>query len=174
MADIMNAFADKIIIPIIAILGTAIVVILQKFADRVAKSIELKHQLEDIEKEAAIRERIVGIIAQCVESAVGSNMQLADSMKTDGKLTTEQVKQLQDSAKKRIWDTLPYTLTREDSALYQIIGGREKIDALIDTMIEQYVYEFKSRKATTTVITTTEQPKRKYYNNKKKKKQANG
>ena len=171
MDTILEAFADKLIIPIIAVLGTALVVIIQGFTSRIAKSIELNNRLSDIEKEAAIRERLLSILGQAVQSAVGSNMQLAESMKESGKLTPEQIKQLQDSAKQRVWNSLPPTLLNEES-ITKILGGRDQINELISTMIEQYVYEYKMKSsATTTIITEATravQPSKNDYRKKKK------
>ena len=148
MNSVMQAITDNVLIPIVAILGATLVLVLESCLKKVADSIVNKNAMSDLEKEAATRKKLLDTIASCVEAAVGSNMQLADLMKSNGSLTEEQIHELNESAKKIIYAGLPTSLTDEDGALMKIIGGPEKLEALIVAMMEQYVYEYKIKKST--------------------------
>ena len=147
MDSIMNAVMENLIVPILAVLGTTLVLIVENCLKKIADSIVNKNAMSDMEKETATRKKLLDTIESCVAAAVGSNMQLADQMKESGEsLTDDQVKQLNENAKKIVYSSLPTSLTSEDGALMKIIGGPDKLDSIIDAYMEKYVYEYKIKK----------------------------
>lgn len=144
----LNAIFDNIGIPILAALGGVLVFLLKSFADKITKSIVAKNEAASLEKVFAVKSYVMQEITTVVEAAVASNMQIADDMKRAGqKLTEEQIQQLQESAKTLVVNSLPASLTEENGSMIQIIGGTDKLDALINAMIEKSVYEYKIKKA---------------------------
>ena len=143
-----SAIFDNIGIPILACLGGIIVFVLKSLGDRVTKSIVAKNEAASLEKVFAVKTYVMQEISTVVDAAVASNMQIADDMKRAGqKLTEEQVQQLQESAKTLVVNSLPASLTEENGSMIQVIGGPDKLDALITAMIEKSVYEYKIKKA---------------------------
>lgn len=143
---VMGAIGDYIIVPIIAAIGVAIVVVIKHRADKIAKSVVAKNELDEMGKKNTIRKDIISSLSTVVEAAVGSNMQLADAMKKSGNgLTPEQVAELNRTAKELVLNSLPPSLTNDDGVLLEIIGGRDRLDAIITSMMEKYVYEYKLR-----------------------------
>ena len=121
-------------------------------------SIVNKNAMSDLEKETAVRKKLLDTIESCVEAAVGSNMQLADSMKEDGNsLTEEQIAKLNKNVKTLVYSSLPSSLTEEDGTLMKIIGGPDKLEALIDAMMEKYVYEYKIKKSAAVQVIQAEE-----------------
>lgn len=157
MDTIIEAITDNILIPVIAILGTTLVLIIENCLKKITESIVNKNAMSDLEKEAATRKKLIDTISSYVDSAVASNMQLADFMKSDGSsLTDAQIKTLNEGAKKIIYAALPTSLTEEDGTLMKIIGGPEKLEALIDAMMEKCVYEYKLKKNTVVQVVNTD------------------
>lgn len=147
MYTFIGAIMDHIIVPIIIALGAALLLICKNRFDKISKSIVAKNELADMQKKTNIRKDLMEQIAINVEAAVASNMQIADGMKAGGKsLTEEQVKSLNESAKQLVINALPSSMTEDDGVLLEILGGRAKLDAMIDAMMEKYVYEYKVKK----------------------------
>lgn len=142
----MGGVWDHIFIPILIAIGAAMLYVIKHYADKISKSIVAKNELAAMEKENTARKEILNTLSTMVESAVASNMQLADAMKKNGaKLNEDQIAELNRSAKQLVINTLPPSLTNEGGVLLEIIGGREKLDAIIQSMMEKYVYEYKIR-----------------------------
>jgi hypothetical protein len=75
-------------------------------------------------------------------------MSLAENLKSGGnKLTDEQVAMLQDSTKQLVYKSLPPALTEDDGAMLKIIGGKEQLDTIINTSLEQSVIDAKAKMA---------------------------
>lgn len=137
---------DNMGVPILALFGGAIVVLLQKFGNKITKSIDAKNEIASLNKQSATRIQLLSELKVFVEAAVASNMQLAEKMKAaqGGQLTDEQGAELQAAAKELVYKVLPPSLTEDDGVLLEVIGGRGRLDAIIDNLIEQYVYEYKT------------------------------
>lgn len=146
-----NELIDKavdLLLPVLMSTGSYLFIMAKKYISRIVKSIEAKNDLDSMVKLNEMKSLLLKEIGIAVDSAVGSNMQIADKMKEmneNHKLTDEQVKELGDTAKKLIMDSLPDTLTKEDGSLMNIIGGSDKLNSIIDGMLEKYVYEYKLR-----------------------------
>ena len=154
--EILQMILDNIGVPILIAIGGGLAIIATKWTEKIGNSITLKNEIENIEKRTKARKDILETLEPAVEAAVASNMQLADTIKqTKGKLTEDDAKMLNESAKELIMNTLPKSLTDEDGVLLDIIGGRPQLDAAIKVMIERYVYEYKLKSANTKNVTTT-------------------
>ena len=135
---------DNLAVPILFAIGGGIAVWIGKWTDKVGNSIMVKNEIESIEKRTKARKDILEALRPAVESAVASNMQLADTMKEkNGYLSDDDIKMLNDTATELVLNTLPESLTSENGELLKIVGGKAQLDAAIKVMIEQYVYEYK-------------------------------
>lgn len=142
--EFWSSILNNIFTPVFVVIGGAVVIYVKHFADKFAKILIAKNEIAEMEKQSTVRKDLLEVIATTVESAVASNMQLANSMKRSGtKLTEDQIMELNNSAKSLIMNALPQGLTEEGGVLLDIIGGRDKLNAIIDSMMEKYVYEYK-------------------------------
>ena len=92
-ASIVTFFIDHILGPVIILVGGAVAYILKHKFDKVSKEMVARDELADLEKETNIRRELMETIAQDVEAAVASNMQLAEALKQGGhKLTSRHCK----------------------------------------------------------------------------------
>ena len=137
---------DNMAVPVLILFGGAIVTLLQKFGTKITKSIDAKNEIASLNKQSATRIQLLEELKVFVEAAVASNMQLAEKMKAaqGGQLNPEQGAELKAAAKDLVYKVLPPSLTEDDGVLLEIIGGRGRLDAIIENLIEQYVYEYKS------------------------------
>lgn len=155
---LIGSILDNIAVPIIIAIGGAVLVVVKHYADKVAKSVIAKNEISAMEKQGSVRKSLLETLGTIVEAAVASNMQLADTMKRDGtKLTQDQIVELNLSATQLIYNSLPPSLTNEDGVLLEIIGGTDKLNAVIKSMMEKYVYEYKLRPKNTSTTTSTSQ-----------------
>ena len=144
MDNLIQLILDNLAVPIMFAIGGGIAMWIGKWTDKIGNSIAVKNEIESIEKRTKARKDILEALRPAVEAAVASNMQLANTMKErNDKLTDDDIKMLNDTAKDLVLNTLPESLTSEDGELLKIIGGRSQLDAAISVMIEQYVYEYK-------------------------------
>lgn len=145
--DWASIFSSTVIIPILTVIVTAVAGYIGYRMNKVSKTAMAKNAMAEMEKKNGIRNQVMDLIQKNVRSAVESNMQLADSMKQAGhKLDQDEIKALNNSAKQMIMFNLPLELTNSDGVLCEIIGGPDKLDSIIDTMMEQAVYEIKLKK----------------------------
>jgi len=141
---IFQTILDNLAVPILIAVGGGIALIVNKYFEKITNSIAVKNEIAAIEKRTKIRKDILETLEPAVKAAVASNMDIAAKMKENkGKLTQEDVKELNNSAISLVMNTLPDSLTSEDGVLLEIIGGREQLECAIKVMIERYVYEYK-------------------------------
>lgn len=139
---------DHIFVPVMIVIGAALVIVVKHYADKIAKSIVAKNEISSMTKENTARKELIETLNSIVESAVASNMQLAEKMKEDGqKLSQEQIDELNNVCKTLVMNSLPLSLTEENGILLEVIGGQEKLDAIISSMMEKHVYEYKVKKS---------------------------
>lgn len=145
-----SSLMDNLLTPVLAVLGGALVYILKHWLDKVSKSIIAKNELEELEKTNSIRQDLLKTISEQVDAAVGANMQLADKMKESGHtLSDEQISELNNNAKELVMNALPPSLSEKDGVLLEMIGGPERLDKIIDTFMENSVYQWKLKKTQT-------------------------
>ena len=153
ISTIIQTIIDNLAVPILFAIGTGLGVIATKWTEKIGKSVTVKNEIESIEKRTKVRKDILESLDPIVQSAVASNMQLANEIKaTKGKLTQEDAKMIYNSTMDLIMCTLPKSLTEEDGVLLEIVGGESQLKSSIKVMIEKHVYEykFKTKKRTAT------------------------
>ena len=145
METVVSTIMDNMILPTILIFAGVVIYLVKKLMERVVKSIEVKNELIALEKQVSIRNKLVTIIDENVKSAVAFAMGQRNAMKEDGhKLTDEEASQLRKIVHDFVMNTLPSSVKEEGGVLYDIIGGSETLDALIRSITEKYVYEYKT------------------------------
>jgi len=144
MNEVITTILNNLVLPAIIAAAGIIIAICNKLVNSVSKSIELKNELYMLQKQIEIRNKLINIIGEHVKIAVASNMMLANDFKKegDGYLTEEQQHQLQNNAKKIINDSIA-SMLGADSRLLEVLGGEDALNAIINAMIEKYVYEYK-------------------------------
>lgn len=148
---IWSTIMDAIIIPVIIAFATAVLLIAKSGFNRIAKSITAKNELAAIESQQAVREKLISMIDNSVKAAVASNMSTVEELKKNNhKLNESEINDLNESAKQLVFNTLPPELTDENGELLNILGGITKLDGLITSLIEKYVYEYKLIKSENT------------------------
>lgn len=141
-----QVFLDNIIVPITLILGSTIVGIVKVLGDRVTKSIIAKNEIESLERITATKTNILSELSTIVDAAVASNMRLANKMKENGqKLNDEQILELNESAKLLISNAISPSLSENDGVLLNLFGGQDKLDSIIDSLMEKFVIEEKMK-----------------------------
>lgn len=144
METVMNTIVNDLLLPVVLIIVSTTIIIVKSYAKRITDSVTEKNDLDKLERTFAIKKHLLDEIQLLVKSAVASNMQLAESLKADGKyISDEDAKMLSNSAKELILFALPNSITEEDGSLISIIGSREVLEQIIDSMIEKEVYEYK-------------------------------
>ena len=143
MTDIYNTIGTPLILGLIgfvAYIGT-------KIFKQVKILLSAKIELMSITSENRIREQVYSILNSLVEAAVASNMPIAETLKkrNNGKLEATDIKELQNSCKQLVEHSLPSSLLQEDSSTLNIIGGKDKLESMVSTLIEKHVYEYHNK-----------------------------
>lgn len=153
MNDLTNLLMDNLVVPVVAALGGLLLLVIKSFGDKITKSTTSKNDAAQVEAMFNIRQMIIKEVQELVDAAVASNMQIADDMKKNGhRLTDEEAKNLSVTAKNLVLVSLPDELVKDDGSLCKIIGGPQKLESMIDAMIEKSVYMYKIQKNSTTII----------------------
>ena len=143
---ITKALMDNIITPIIVLIGSAILMVVRSYVKRIRDSIIVKNEMVSLDSLTRVKNNLLEEIETIVNAAVLTNMQLANSMKSGGKkLTDLEAEMLQKSTKTLVYQTLPSTLTDENGVMLQVIGGKERLDGLVNNFIEKAVVDAKNR-----------------------------
>nr|DAX41798.1 MAG TPA: hypothetical protein [Caudoviricetes sp.] len=143
---ITKALMDNIITPIIVLIGSAILMVVRSYVKRIRDSIIAKNEMVSLDSLTRVKNNLLEEIETIVNAAVLTNMQLANSMKSGGKkLTDLEAEMLQKSTKTLVYQTLPSTLTDENGVMLQVIGGKERLDGLVNNFIEKAVVDAKNR-----------------------------
>lgn len=142
---ILSQTYDMLVTPaIVAILGV-LSYLGTKLLKQIKSIMSSKMELFGLQAENEIRQQVFDLLDSTVEAAVGSNMQLATKMKkmsADGKLDADEVKELHDSCIGLIEHSLPPSLLKADSSTVGILGGLDKVNSMINTLIEKHVFEY--------------------------------
>lgn len=143
---ISKTIVDNILLPLLIVIGSSLIMIVKSYVKKVTDSMIAKNEVASLNNITSIKNHILAEIGTIVQAAVFSNMSIADAMKADGsKLSDEQITMLQDSARQLIYQALPVTLTDESGSLMKIVGGKDKLDAIINSLLEHAVIEAKSK-----------------------------
>lgn len=145
---IVKTIVDNILLPILVVIGSSLLVIVKSYAQKITESVIAKNEIVSLGNISLIKNNLLSEISTIVQAAVCSHMTLAEGLKSDGtKLSYSDVIMLQNSAKQLIYQSLPSSLTDENGAMLKIIGGKDKLDAIISGVIEHAVIEVKSKMA---------------------------
>lgn len=149
MQSIITSIVDNVLLPVLLVVGSTVLLVVKSYVNKITKSIIAKNELDALERTNSVNNHLINEISIIVESAVGSNMQLAESMKENNEngLSDDQIKELNESTLRLINNALPPSLLDNNSPLLEIIGGRERLNSIIKNMIEQYVYEYKVKRS---------------------------
>lgn len=143
----MTAVFEHITVPIIILVGGVIIAVLKPYAKKITTSLTTKNEMEYLEKMTTAKSNLMDQLDKLVESAVASNMQLAEKMKENGhKLTEDEISELNRSAKDIVVSSLPIEVLDPEGDLYKLIGGDDKLDKMIMSLMEKHVYVYKLQK----------------------------
>ncbi|MCM1215422.1 MAG: hypothetical protein NC548_12995 [Lachnospiraceae bacterium] len=144
----MSSVFEHITVPIIILIGGVIIAILKPYANKITTSMTMKNEMDSLEKMTKAKSNLMEQLDSLVESAVASNMQLAEDMKLNGqKLTEDQIAELNESAKNIVMVSLPIEVLDPEGSLYKLIGGEDKLDTMIKSLMEKHVYMYKLKKS---------------------------
>jgi len=145
---ILNNIWEAIGIPVVVSILGILSYIGTKIVKQIKGIIAAKVELVAISSENQIRQQVYGILDSTVEAAVASNMQLAKKLKerNNGKLEMDDITELQNSCKRLVEQSLPSSLLNENSSTLEILGGKEKINSMISTLIEKHVFGYHNKK----------------------------
>ena len=144
---VTKALFDQIVMPVLVVIASAVLVVVKSYVKKVTDSMIAKNELATLNNIASIKNHLLAEIATIVQAAVSSNMSVADTLKASngGGLSDEQIAMLQTSARELIYQALPDNLTDENGSLMKIVGGKDKLDAIINGLLEHAVIEAKSK-----------------------------
>jgi hypothetical protein len=143
MQEIVHVIVENLLIPAIILIAGTVMVLLQRATDKVVKYLQLKGAIANVQAETEIRKKITDTIAIHVKAAVANTMDIALKMKENGKLSEEQIKELNDHVHALVMNSLPPSLLQEGNVILETIGGKEVLMSIVDNLMEQYVYEYK-------------------------------
>lgn len=146
--DTLQKFFDTALIPAIIGAGAYLLALVKKYAKKAMKQVEIKHEIENMAKMQEIKNKLLSEIKTIVDSTVGSNMQIADALKKEngGFLTDEQSAHIKNNVTDIIFASLPQSLTEEDGVLLDVIGGWDRLNTIIASMIDRAVYDYKIKR----------------------------
>lgn len=143
---LMHAVMDNIITPVLVVIGSAILMVVRSYVKRIRDSIIAKNEMVSLDSLTRIKNNLLEEIETIVKAAVFTNMNLANAMKIGGKkLTDTEVEMLQQSTKSLVYQTLPTTLTEDNGVMLEVIGGKDRLDGIINNFIEKSVIDAKAK-----------------------------
>ena len=147
LQSVMDIVINNILVPILLIVGSAILVLAKSYADKITKSIISKNETDQLKAMSEAANTLLDKINLVVEAAVASNMPLADKLKSEHeneKLTTEDIEMLNQSAVELVYEILPNSIMDENNGiLAKSLGGTVDLEKLIESLIEKHVLEQK-------------------------------
>lgn len=146
--DQLQKLFDTALIP--AIIGAImyILTLIKKCVKKYLKQLEIKQELDNMAKMQEIKNKLLVEIKTIVDSTVGSTMQIADAMKKEngGFLTDNQSIDIKNNVTEIIFASLPCSLTEEDGVLLDVIGGWDRLNTIVASMIDRSVYDYKIKR----------------------------
>lgn len=143
---LMHAVMDNIIMPVLVVIGSAILMVVRSYVKRIRDSIIAKNEMVSLDSLTRIKNNLLEEIETIVKAAVFTNMNLANTMKIGGKkLTDTEIEMLQQSTKSLVYQTLPTTLTEDNGVMLEVIGGKDRLDGIINNFIEKSVIDAKAK-----------------------------
>jgi len=143
--SVLDLIINSLLIPVIVIVIPIILMKAQGYAKRITTSTTEKNEKESLESVVSVTSQLLEQVEMIVSAAIASNMDLANEMKeaaSDGKLTDEEIESLHASGKSLVYRMLPGNLTK--GALLTLLGGREHLDAMIDSFMKLELIKLKA------------------------------
>ena len=149
-----NAIMDNLMVPIIVIFAGALIAIFQPKINKIVQKHLAKEDMKEINEENTIRKDLISLIDSQVKSAVAANMSLANYIRREnnGDIPDEEGKKLAENAKQLVMNSLPVSLTDKDGNLNKILGGTDRLEAIIETSLKKYVYEYKFKQQEASIV----------------------
>ena len=148
LTGVTKLLVDNILMPILMVIGSAVLVVVKSYVKRITDSMIAKNEISSLSNITTIKNNLLCEIGTIVQAAVCTNMSLAESLKSAGgtnKLTDTDIAMLQDSTKQLVYQALPTSLTEENGSLLKIVGGKDKLDLIINNQLEHAVISTKSK-----------------------------
>ena len=149
-----NAIMDNLMVPVIVIIAGALIAIFQPKINKIVQKHLAKEDMKEINEENTIRKDLISLIDSQVKSAVAANMSLANFIRREnnGDIPDEEGKKLAENAKQLVMNSLPVSLTDKDGNLNKILGGTDRLEAIIETSLKKYVYEYKFKQQEASIV----------------------
>ena len=149
-----NAIMDNLMVPIIVIIAGALIAIFQPKINKIVQKHLAKEDMKELNEENTIRKDLLELIDRQVKSAVAANMSLANYIRREnnGDIPDEEGKKLAENAKQLVMNSLPVSLTDKDGNLNKILGGTDRLEAIIETSLKKYVYEYKFKQQEASIV----------------------
>lgn len=149
-----NAIMDNLMVPVIVIIAGALIAIFQPKLNKLVQKHLAKEDMKEINEENTIRKDLITLIDSQVKSAVAANMSLANYIRREnnGDIPDEEGKKLAENAKQLVMNSLPVSLTDKDGNLNKILGGTDRLEAIIETSLKKYVYEYKFKQQEASIV----------------------
>ena len=140
-----QAILDNLAIPVIVLFGAAFIAMIKPRIDKFVQSMIARADMKELMEENTVRKELIELIDGQVRSAVAANMSMAFSIKkrNGGVIPDEDAQRLANSARTTVMNSLPTTLTMPDGSLNQVIGGSDRLESIIQSAMEKYIYEYK-------------------------------
>lgn len=140
-----QAILDNLAIPVIVLFGAAFIAMIKPRIDKFVQSMVARADMKELMEENTVRKELIELIDGQVRSAVAANMSMAFSIKkrNGGVIPDEDAQRLANSARTAVMNSLPTTLTMADGSLNQVIGGSDRLESIIQSAMEKYIYEYK-------------------------------
>jgi len=144
LTTLTDVIVNTILAPLLIIVGSTILVVVKSYADKITNSIVSKNETEALHSVTQTKVNLLDELDTVVDAAVASNMQFAEELRAKHeKLTAEEARQLKKSAEQLIYNSLPPSLLDPNGALSKVVGGREKLESLVEGLIEKHVFQQK-------------------------------
>lgn len=149
-----NAIMDNLMVPVIVIIAGGLIAIFQPKINKIVQKHLAKEDMKELNEENTIRKDLLELIDRQVKSAVAANMSLANYIRREnnGDIPDEEGKKLAENAKQLVMNSLPVSLTDKDGNLNKILGGTDRLEAIIETSLKKYVYEYKFKQQEASIV----------------------
>lgn len=147
MDAIKDSLIDNLVLPIIVCIGSSLLLIVKHYIAKLTNSIIAKNDIQITNSEINTRNAILEEIGTLVQSAVYTTMVAAWKLKKespDGTLTDDEIRELQNRVMDLVVKALPPAYDDPKSSVLELLGGIEKRNTIILSMVEGAVANAKN------------------------------
>ena len=148
LTGVSKVVVDNVLMPVLMVIGSAVLVVVKSYVKRITDSMIAKNEISTLNNITSIKNNLLAEIATIVQAAVCTNMSLAQSLRQAGDtnyLSDSEIVMLQNTTKELVYQALPASLTEDNGSLLKIIGGKDKLDVIINSQLEHAVINTKSK-----------------------------